>query len=118
MTPVDTSPMSRLTTTTATSMRFIGSRSSAAATDPRRGRLLRGDLVGAVGGQPGVGLGRAQAGPGVRARIGEHHVDGARKGRCALGRGRRCCCMDVAHRRYSSNGWPTAPTSGALAPRR
>ena len=32
MTPVDTSPMSRLTTTTATSMRFIGSRSSSAAT--------------------------------------------------------------------------------------
>ena len=31
MTPVDTSPMSRLTTTTATSMMFIGSRSREAA---------------------------------------------------------------------------------------
>ena len=31
MTPVETSPMSRLTTTTATSIRFIGSRSCTAA---------------------------------------------------------------------------------------
>jgi hypothetical protein len=32
MTPVETCPMSRLTTTTAISMRFIGSRSCVAAT--------------------------------------------------------------------------------------
>ena len=61
MTPVEISPISRLTTTTATSMRFIGSRSCSGGEHPGRRRLLGGDLVGAVGREPSAASARAQA---------------------------------------------------------
>ena len=48
MTPVETSPMTKLTTATATSMMFIGSRSCCERDRPHRRRLLRGDLVRSV----------------------------------------------------------------------
>ena len=46
MTPVETCPMSRLTTTTATSMRFIGSRNLMAATFNAEGGSSAATLFG------------------------------------------------------------------------
>ena len=69
MTPVETSPIAKLTIVTATSMMFIGSRSCARATAHTDGRLLRRDPVRAGLGEPIRCRGRGQT-----LRSGRRHV--------------------------------------------
>ena len=75
MTPVETSPMTKLTTVTATSMMFIGIAKLRQGDRPDRRRLLGRDPVRAVLRETRGGLGGRQAGSRVDALSG-HDVHG------------------------------------------
>ena len=107
MTPVETWPIAKLTTTTAISMMFIGSRSWLQRHRPHRRRRLAGDLVRTEPGQPLCRLRAGQAGVGIRPRrrddvqritcVGREYV-GLRGGVGSVGHG----CVVASSEPYSS----------------
>ena len=117
-TPVDTSPMRRLTTTTATSIRFIGSRSSPAAIAPAEGGF---SAVIALGPWEAS---RAAASVALRPDPASEPAAASTTSTVFANGGTPSTVVGAAAAWLSltgaspRTGWPTAPTSGAMARQR